>query len=143
MENIKNMGVFNSIEKNEIATTYVFFFKKTLSTLLLCSPVYLLKHNIYALFGRLKQFFSCFYGTIFDALFCYLVEQPIHAFNVQVKYCLFLHCFDIFVKETKEMCRTWNMALLADLILTCGQHVFFLHLCMCTNHNNLNFLLIN
>ena len=28
--------------------------------LALCSPVHLLKHNIYALFGRLKQYFTCF-----------------------------------------------------------------------------------
>ena len=30
-----------------------------------CSPVYLLKHNIYALFGRLKQYFACFDCSIF------------------------------------------------------------------------------
>ena len=42
--------------------------------LLLCSPVYLSKHNIYALFGRLKQFLSCFYSSIFDVPFCYFVE---------------------------------------------------------------------
>ena len=28
--------------------------------LALCSPVNLLKHNIYALFGRLRQYFACF-----------------------------------------------------------------------------------
>ena len=33
--------------------------------LLLCSPVNLLKHNIYALFGRLKQYFTCFDCSIF------------------------------------------------------------------------------
>ena len=33
--------------------------------LALCSPVYLLKHNIYALFGRLKQYFTCFDCSIF------------------------------------------------------------------------------
>ena len=33
--------------------------------LALCSPVYLLKHNIYALFGRLKQYFACFDCSIF------------------------------------------------------------------------------
>ena len=33
-----------------------------------------LKPNIYALFERLKQFFSCFYCSIFDAPFCHLVE---------------------------------------------------------------------
>ena len=32
------------------------------------------KQNIYALFGRLEQFYSCFYCSIFDAPFCYLVE---------------------------------------------------------------------
>ena len=33
--------------------------------LALCSPVNLLRHNIYALFGRLKQYFSCFDCSIF------------------------------------------------------------------------------
>ena len=33
--------------------------------LALCSPVNLLKHNIYALFGRLKQYFTCFDCYIF------------------------------------------------------------------------------
>ena len=32
--------------------------------LVLCSPVNLLKHNIFALFGRLKQYFSWFYCFI-------------------------------------------------------------------------------
>ena len=42
--------------------------------LLLCSPVNYTKKNIHALFGRLKQFFSCFYRSIFDTPFCYLLE---------------------------------------------------------------------
>ena len=42
--------------------------------ILLCSPVDLLKHKIYALFGRLKQFLSCFFTPYFRAPFCYLVE---------------------------------------------------------------------
>ena len=74
--------------------------------LLLYSPVSQSKHNIYALFGRFKQFFSCFYRSIFDAPFCYLVKQPIHAFSEQVTYCLFqsfLQCFDMFVEQTKEI----------------------------------------
>ena len=33
--------------------------------LALYSPVYLLKHNIYALFGRLKQYFACFDCSIY------------------------------------------------------------------------------
>ena len=33
--------------------------------LALCSPVNLLKHIIYALFGRLKQYFACFDCSIF------------------------------------------------------------------------------
>ena len=33
--------------------------------LALCSPIYLLKRNIYALFGRLKQYFACFDCSIF------------------------------------------------------------------------------
>ena len=33
--------------------------------LALCSPVNLLKHNIYPLFGRLKQYFACFDCSIF------------------------------------------------------------------------------
>ena len=33
--------------------------------LALCSPVNLLKDNIYALFGRLKQYFACFDCSIF------------------------------------------------------------------------------
>ena len=67
---------------------------------------------IYALFGRLKQFFSCFYHSIFDAPFCYIAEKPIHTFSEQVKYCLFLQCFDMFVEQTKEiMYQKWNRAL--------------------------------
>ena len=70
--------------------------------LLLCLPVFnLSRHNIYSLFGRLKQFFSCFYRSILDT--CYLV--PIHAFNEQVKYCLFqlfLQCFDMFVGKKNK-----------------------------------------
>ena len=33
--------------------------------LALCSPVNLLKHIIYALYGRLKQYFACFDCSIF------------------------------------------------------------------------------
>ena len=33
--------------------------------LALCSPINLLKHNIYALFGRLRQYFACFDCSIF------------------------------------------------------------------------------
>ena len=33
--------------------------------LVLCSPVNLLKHNFFALFGRLTQYFSWFYCSIF------------------------------------------------------------------------------
>ena len=75
-----------------------------------------------------------------------------HAFSEQVKYCLFLHCFDMLVENTKEiMYQKWNRTLLADLIWTGGQHVLFFNgfvlflftLCMHTNHNNPNFLLIN
>ena len=58
---------------------------------------------IYTLFGRLKPFFSCFYRSIFDAPFCYLVEWPIPAFSEQVKYCLCLQCFDIFVEQTEDI----------------------------------------
>ena len=88
--------------------------------LLLCSPVNLSKHNIYTLFGKLKQFFSCFYHSISDAPFCYLVEQPIHALSEQMKYCIFLQCFDIFVEQPREIMHwKWNTALLADMILTC------------------------
>ena len=84
------------------------------------------KTQFYALNGRLKQFFTGFYRFTFDALFCYLVEQPIHAFTEQMKYCLFFQCFDMFVEQTKEiMYQKWNMALLADLIWTCGHHVLF------------------
>ena len=78
--------------------------------------------------------FSCFYRSIFVALFCYLVEQPIHAFSEQVNYCLFLQCFDMHVEKTKEiMYQKWNRALLADLIWTCGQHVLFCNIfgCFC------------
>ena len=69
------------------------------------------------IFGRLKQFFNCFYHSIFVARFCYLVEYPIHAFNEQVKYCLFLQCYDMLVEKTKEvMYQKCHRALLADLI---------------------------
>ena len=78
------------------------------------------------------QFFSCFYHFIFVAVFCYLVEEPIHAFCEQVKYCLFLHCFDMLVEKTKElMYQKWNRALLVDLIWTCGQHVLFCYIFVC------------
>ena len=91
--------------------------------LLLCSSV---KHNIYTLFKRLKQFSRCFYCSIFDVPFCYLVEKTIHVFSEQVKNCLFLKNFDMFVEQTKAiMYRKWNMALPANLIWTCGQHVLF------------------
>ena len=33
--------------------------------LVLCSPVNLLKHNIFTLFGRIKQYFSWLYCSIF------------------------------------------------------------------------------
>ena len=53
----------------------------------------------------------------------------------------------MFVEQTKEiMHRMWNMALLADLIWTCDQHVLFgnIFVCACAQIiNNLNFLLIN
>ena len=39
------------------------FFKSIFSVL--CSPVNLLKHKIYALFRRLKQYFACFDCSIF------------------------------------------------------------------------------
>ena len=98
----------------------------------LYSPVNLSKHNIYAFFGRLKQFFHCIYHFIFNAPFCNLVEQPIHTFSKQVKYCLFLHCFDMFVEVTKEIIyRKWNTALLVDLIWACGQHVLFHNIFVC------------
>ena len=58
----------------------------------------------------------------------------------------------MFFEQTKEIIYwKWNTALLVDLIWICDKHVLFgnifgcfcLHLCMCTNHNNFNFLLIN
>ena len=56
---------------------------------------------------------------MFHALFCDVVELPIHAFSEQVKYCLYLQRFGIFVEQTKEiMYWKWNTALLhgrADL----------------------------
>ena len=51
--------------------------------LALCSPVNLLKHNIYALLGRLKQYFACFDCSIFYALFYYLVEKPVQSFKLR------------------------------------------------------------
>ena len=63
------------------------------------------KHNIYALFERLEQFFSCFYHSIFNAPFCYLVGYLIHALSEQDKYCLFqyfLQCFDMIVLQIIE-----------------------------------------
>ena len=60
---------------------------------------------------------------------------------------------DIFAEQLREiMYFKWDTALLADLIWTCGQHVLFhnifvcfitLCVCVCTNHKNLNFLLID
>ena len=49
-----------------------------------CSPVNLSKHNIYTLFRRLKQFFSCLHRSKFYASFCYLVELPIYAFSLAI-----------------------------------------------------------
>ena len=44
------------------------------------------------------------------APFYYLVEMPICAFSEQVKYSLFLQCFDSFVEQTKgKMHRKWNI----------------------------------
>ena len=46
------------------------------------SPVNLLKHNIYALFGRLKQYFTCFDCSIFLCailLSCGIACPTIHA----------------------------------------------------------------
>ena len=107
----------------------------------------LTNNTIFCITWKIEAVFRCFYLYIFDAPFFYLLEKPIHAFSEQVKYCLCLQCFDIFVEQTKEImywkCQ-WNTALLADMIWTCGQlFLFCLHLCMRTNHNNLNFLLIN
>ena len=65
---------------------------------------------------KIVEVFHLFLLPIFDAPFCYLVEQPIHAFSEQVKYCLFLQCFDLFVEQTKEiMYQKWNRALLVWL----------------------------
>ena len=123
--------------------------------LLLCSPVNLSKHNIYTLTRRFEQFSVVFIAYNSMQSFCYLVEYPIHACSEQVKCCLFLQCFDVFVDQAKEimMYWKWNTALLADLIWTCGQHLLFciifgcccymyLHLCVCTNYN-INLLLIS
>ena len=77
---------------------------------------------------KIEALFLLFYRSIFDAPFCYLVEQPIPAFS-------------------EIMFQNFNMTLWADLIWTCGQHVLFHNIfgyfCMSTNHNNLNFLLNN
>ena len=48
------------------------------------------------------QFFSSFYHSIFVALFCYLVEKPIHAFSEQLKYHLILAIFDMLVEKNKR-----------------------------------------
>ena len=75
---------------------------------------------------KIKVVFSCFYHCIFDKPVCYLVEQLIYAFSKQVKYCLFLQCFDMFFEQTKEIVyQKWNRALLADLIWAGGQNVLF------------------
>ena len=42
----------------------------------LCSQVNLSKHNIYTLFGRLKQFFSCFCGSIIS-----ITHASMHSVN--------------------------------------------------------------
>ena len=95
------------------------------------------RHNIYSLFGRLKQFFSCFYRSILDT--CYL--GPIHAFNEQVKYCLFqlfLQCFDMFVgKKTNDVTEGaygLDWAILFELVSSMFYSVisFFLFLSQCT-----------
>ena len=57
--------------------------------LALCSPINLLKHNIYALFGRLKQYFACFDCSIFLCailLSCGIARQVIQTETVVTAY---------------------------------------------------------
>ena len=59
----------------------------------------------------------------------------------------FFNVLTYLLNKQAIMYLRWNTALLADLICTCGQHVLFrnifvcfcLHLCIHTNHDNLNF----
>ena len=103
---------------------------------LLCSAVNLSKHNIYTLFGRLKQFFSCFITPYLKHHSVHLWNSPV--FREQVKCCLFLNVMTCFEQIKEIMYQQWNMTLQADLIWTCGQHVLFhnsfgcfcLHLCV-------------
>ena len=55
--NVRHQNFFTDIRPQNQT-----FFKYFLVS---CSPVDLLKHNIYALFGRLKQYFACFDCSIF------------------------------------------------------------------------------
>ena len=112
--------------------------------LFVCSPV----NTTFMHYLKTEAVFQWFYCSIFDTPFCYFLEQPIHAFREQVTYCLFqsfLKCFDIFLEQTKEiMYWKWNTALTGWHVLF--RHIFYyfcLHMCAPTNHNNVNFLLIN
>ena len=72
----------------------------------LCSPVNLSKHNIYALFGRLKQFFSCFSAP-------YLMHHSVNKQNTA-----YLHHFDMFVEVEVEYSLTTQLDL--DLWPACS-----------------------
>ena len=79
---------------------------------------------------KIKAVFSCFYYSLFDASFCYLVKQPIHVLSNQVIYCFFLQYFDMFI-EKEIMYRKWNTALTGPLIWTYSQNVLFCNIFCC------------
>ena len=64
--------------------------------LMLCSAVNLSKHNIHALFGSLKQFFNCFYHSIFEAHSVILWNSPFVHSVYKLNTAYFNHSCNVF-----------------------------------------------
>ena len=112
--------------------------------LLLCSPVNLSKQNIYAIFSRLKQFFSYFITP-------YLMHYSVILWNspscIQLELYMYTaycnHSCNVLMfllnTQKKLFYQKWNIILLAYLIWTCHQDVLlhnislvvFVYICAC------------
>ena len=97
--------------------------------LLLCSPVILIKAQHLCIIWVIEAVFQLLLSVHIYHSFLLLCGIVFHGFSEQVKYCIFLQCFDMFVEEI--MYWKWNMALLALLIWTFGQHVLFCNIFIC------------
>ena len=104
--------------------------------ILLCSPVNLSKDYIYAFIGRLKQVFSCFYHSIFDALinalFILWNSPSMHSVN-KCNTAFFNRSCNVF---TCLFYRKWNKALTGgpamELWPACSIRKIFVCICMCS-----------